>query len=874
MLVIHRILTAAVALLPLTTGTTAAPERAPEPQGVFRPYGAIAAELRQVAAEHPDIAKVESIGRTVQGRDILAVKVTRAAATTPDGARPGTLYLGAQHAREWITVEMVRRLLDRFVTGYGSDPQTTALVNSTELWFLPVANPDGYDYTFSGAPGARLWRKNLRDNNGDGTIGTGDGVDLNRNAGFRWGWDDEGSSPDPARDTYRGPAPDSEPETVALNAFERRVKPRESVNFHAAAETLMYGPGWQSTTGAPDDVMYRALAGDATGSAVPGSTATRLSDYATSNGDSAGQAINVDGVPMVVDEMASCYTAADSDPADAWSPDDCGSEFEFPDDERLIAAEYRRNLPFALSVAASAADPARPVSVLHRSAPAFTPHPFTTSAAGSGPQTVAVVARKSLGTPVVRYTINGGPVRSASTSPWPGGRVYGGTDNLYYDEYRGRVTGARAGDRVEVWFSASGQDSSHFTYAVTAAPAGDTLVLAAAGSTELTGSLAAAGHPGAQVWDVAARGAPDPLGVLAHYENVLWAVGDQAADTATTLAVRDFANEGGTVLKAGAAAADDDSTGFTRYWLGVDSSFTGTGATAFTGTGALAGTGGPVTGPPAAATLFDAISDTLPAARYPQFATRPAGTYTGLAGPLEPVAGSGMAAVRAADHEYARLTRTVDLTGVTAAQRPELTFALSYDTVGRNAVMFEAHTPGHDDWTTLPDALGATSSDAPPGCDSLLTRHPFLTHYLSLTPDGDDCAPTGSTGTWAGLAGESGGWHRTALDLSRYAGTKVEVSITYVSDVTLLGTGVLADDARLEIGGKPASSTGFETDLGPFAAAGPPPGSAGNTTAWAQSAALRRSAAALTTAYGAVLGFDPAALPADRRAPLLARLLR
>ena len=90
---------------------------------------------------------------------------------------------------------MVRRLLDHVLTGYGTDPEITRLVNTNELWFIPVANPDGYDFTFT--PGRRLWRKNLRDNNGDGRVTGADGVDLNRNYPTRWGYDNEGSSPNP-----------------------------------------------------------------------------------------------------------------------------------------------------------------------------------------------------------------------------------------------------------------------------------------------------------------------------------------------------------------------------------------------------------------------------------------------------------------------------------------------------------------------------------------------------------------------------------------------------------------------------------------------------------------------------------------------------
>ena len=85
-----------------------------------------------------------------------------------DGAKPAVLYLSAQHAREWITPEMNGRLMHYVLDNYGSDPRITSVLNENELWFVPVANPDGYDFTFT--EGNRLWRKNLRDNNGDGVI--------------------------------------------------------------------------------------------------------------------------------------------------------------------------------------------------------------------------------------------------------------------------------------------------------------------------------------------------------------------------------------------------------------------------------------------------------------------------------------------------------------------------------------------------------------------------------------------------------------------------------------------------------------------------------------------------------------------------------
>ena len=175
--------------------------------GVFRPYsgaGGLQEELIAQAAAHPTIAELEVIGQTVHGQDIVAVRVTeerRRRRRTASG--PTTVYVGAQHAREWITPEMVRRLLDHVLDGYGTDHAITDLVDTTELWFIPVANPDGYDFTFEdGQPAVAQeparQRRRRRDHAGS-TASTSTATTPTR-----WGYDNEGSSPNPASDTYRG----------------------------------------------------------------------------------------------------------------------------------------------------------------------------------------------------------------------------------------------------------------------------------------------------------------------------------------------------------------------------------------------------------------------------------------------------------------------------------------------------------------------------------------------------------------------------------------------------------------------------------------------------------------------------------------------
>ena len=89
----------------------------------YRSYsedGGIADELRETAAAYPAITKLVTIGQSVNGQDILALKVTKNAKVLKDGKRPSVLYAGAQHAREWITPEMVRRLMHHYLEGYGT----------------------------------------------------------------------------------------------------------------------------------------------------------------------------------------------------------------------------------------------------------------------------------------------------------------------------------------------------------------------------------------------------------------------------------------------------------------------------------------------------------------------------------------------------------------------------------------------------------------------------------------------------------------------------------------------------------------------------------------------------------------------------------
>ncbi|MGW5035091.1 M14 family zinc carboxypeptidase [Streptomyces nigra] len=859
--------------------------------GVFRPYGGsggLKEEIVRTGQENPGLTKVVSIGKTVRGQDILALKLTKHAAKSKDGSKPAVLYMSNQHAREWITPEMTRRLMHYYLDNYKKDKRVRKIVDSTELWFVLSANPDGYDHTFKDSS-TRLWRKNLRDVNGDGAISTGDGVDLNRNFAYKWGYDDEGSSPNPTSETYRGASPGSEPETKALDALQKRVGFTYGINYHSAAELLLYGVGWQVATDTPDDVMYKALAGTPDNSAIPGYHPQVSSELYTTNGEADGHAANVNGLAMFTPEMSTCQTASNIDPNDQWNASDCRSVFNFPDDEKLIQDEFAKNVPFALSVAESADRPDQPASSLGLKAADFTPAPFTTSYARGADQEVSVVVRKALRDKELKYRVNGGRTWDVALRPWKGGETFGGEDNLYFDEYRAKVLDGDQGDKVEVWFTGETRDgkkvsSSRFTYTIAERPRADVLVVAeeAAGAPQAqkyVDALKAAGHK-AVVWDVAAQGAPDALGVLGHFDTVVHYTGAGVPGNATQLQLRAYLNEGGKLLEAGEQAGGNVDLGdgtlsndFSQYYLGAYTRTSVPGATGFTGSGGLGGFSGTLAGAPGnpldRAGNYSVTSDQLPVASYPQFRSAGAGQFAGTVNPYGPFAGDWMAAAVHSDDAWKRLTRTVDLTGVTAAQQPTLRTQLLWDVEpGYDNVLIEAHTTGADDWTTLPEKNGASSSTVPEECEAgfYMNEHPWLAHYLTQSPQG--CSATGSSGSWNALTGASAGWRQVEFDLSAYAGRSVEISLSYVSDPGFGGRGVLADQASLVVGGTAVETEGFETSLGAWSVTGPPPGSPAVLKDWARTGTLFQTFGAVTTRDTVLLGFGLEHLPsaADRTA--------
>ena len=194
----------------------------------------------------------------------------------------------------------------------------------------------------------------------------------------------------------------------------------------------------------------------------------------------------------------------------------------------------------------------------------------------------------------------------------------------------------------------------------------------------------------------------------------------------------------------------------------------------------------------------------------------------------EPRTGTNFAWSQAADSSYKRLTRTITVPDGGA----QLSFWLTRDTEPNWDFTFvEARTAGAEDWTTLPDANGHTSGETRSSCPRWHELHPFLTHYQ--TSDGaGGCTAAGSSGVWWAVSGASDGWEQWSADLANFAGSNVEVSISYVSDDVTQNPGVFVDDVVVSTG---EGSTSFEDDgdtLDGWTVPGQPAGSPGNKNDW------------------------------------------
>lgn len=236
--------------------------------GGYHTYVETVDELDSLHAHFPSITTAKiNIGNSLEGNPIWAMKISDNPDTDED--EPEVLYDGLHHAREPIGIEILLYFMKYLCQKYGSDSEATYLVNNRELWFVPVVNPDGYEYNRLTNPnGGGMWRKNRR-YNGNGTYG----VDINRNYGYNWGYDDVGSSPNGASETYRGTAPFSELETQVMRDFVNSHNFALTLNYHSYGNYFLFPWGY-SRIYTSDDEIFRAI----------GDTVSSFNGYAVGTG--------------------------------------------------------------------------------------------------------------------------------------------------------------------------------------------------------------------------------------------------------------------------------------------------------------------------------------------------------------------------------------------------------------------------------------------------------------------------------------------------------------------------------------------------------------------------------------------------------------
>jgi hypothetical protein len=247
------------------------------------------AEIKATEQAYPAIVDVFSIGKSYQGRDIWAAKISDNVAV--DEAEPEILFDALHHAREHMTVEQSLYLLKLLTARYSNDAQVRALVDGREIWIIFAVNPDGFEYDLTGNPSSpyRAWRKNRQPNAGSSYVGT----DLNRNYGYRWACCG-GSSGSPSAITYRGAAAFSAPELRALRDFVNsrvvggRQQIRSHVTFHTNGELVLWPYGY-TYTNRPWDMSvddYNAFVAFGKGMASRnGYTGQQSSDLYITDGD-------------------------------------------------------------------------------------------------------------------------------------------------------------------------------------------------------------------------------------------------------------------------------------------------------------------------------------------------------------------------------------------------------------------------------------------------------------------------------------------------------------------------------------------------------------------------------------------------------------
>ncbi|NNF99824.1 MAG: zinc carboxypeptidase, partial [Desulfobacteraceae bacterium] len=564
------------------------------------------------------------------------------------------------------------------------------------------------------------------------------------------------------------------------------------------------------------------------------------------------------------------------------------------------------SLEFALSVAESARHPERPKSPVGIAAEDINHTPVTVSYGSD--QMIEVVGRKGT-RPNLYYQINGGDWERIRLEEGFG-RYYNDAPGLFYTRYTAEIKGQVAGDTVSYKIRSRTNQLGPYQYNVPSVTGNPILLVAGEDYTGeypvyddpsgpnylhfYTAALDAAGYA-YDIWNVDLQGVPSHTEVLSHYKVAIWYSGDDywatVPDRMSThadesVAFRDFLNySNGKLFVTGQDLAyisavygqfDELPDDLFQYNLGAYLDIDSGGIN-------------PDNGDPfdvrgqAGDPVFDGLNfriqggsgadnqgapSSFLSTNYflPHFEGTVAARYDRPGGPFDPISGEYYVYSQIADRAFKRLGRTITLPD----GNPELTFWVSYDIESDWDYAFvEIVEAGTDNWTTLPDLNGLTTTDTGFSCtnaDGWVNEiHPFLAHYMDA-----DCNPSGTSGEWNAFTGGSDGWRQVVMDLSAYAGKTVEIYLSYASDWAVQNLGVFVED--IEISGQPLED--FEAGLGGWAASVPPGSNSFNNWERITNAGFPEGPA-MRTADSVYLGFGFEAIDtSDNRTAVMDRVMQ
>lgn len=191
-------------------------------------YEVYVAMMQNFAATYPQLCTLQEIGTLASGRKLLAIKISDNVNNNNEN-EPELLYTGTMHGDETTGFLLLLRLADYLLSNYGNPNFTNVnnLVNNTEIWINPAANPDG---TYYGGNSTVSGSQRYNGNN----------VDLNRNF------------PDPG---LTNPSPDNcQPENQMMIAFAESHNFVLAANFHGGAEVMNYP--WDTWSRLPADANW------------------------------------------------------------------------------------------------------------------------------------------------------------------------------------------------------------------------------------------------------------------------------------------------------------------------------------------------------------------------------------------------------------------------------------------------------------------------------------------------------------------------------------------------------------------------------------------------------------------------------------------